>query len=150
LQDRGLELTPAWRRLAQFQAVENSYLSIFQVLGGLGWLLGTAGLGIVVVRNVLERRREYGLLEAVGFRPRQLRKLVMAEHRWLIVWGLLIGTISALVAIWPAFRERSARPPIAEMALLLAALTLASMFWTWFATRIALRGGGGIAALRSE
>ena len=45
LQDRGLEIVPAWRRLAEFQEVQNTYLSIFQVLGGLGWLLGTAGLG---------------------------------------------------------------------------------------------------------
>jgi hypothetical protein len=36
--------------LAEFNTVENTYLSIFQVLGGLGLLLGSAGLGIVVAR----------------------------------------------------------------------------------------------------
>jgi ABC-type lipoprotein release transport system permease subunit len=149
LQDHGMELTPASRRLAEFQAVENSYLSIFQVLGGLGWLLGTAGLGIVVGRNILERRREYGLLEAIGFRRKQLRRLIMTEHRWLVFAGLLIGTGSALLAILPAFRERAAHPPIAEMGLLLAGLAVGSLFWTWLAARIALRGSG-IAALRSE
>ncbi|HEX8297205.1 MAG TPA: FtsX-like permease family protein, partial [Chthoniobacteraceae bacterium] len=76
LTDRGLELTSTAARLAEFQAVENTYLSIFQALGGLGLLLGSAGLAIVVGRNVLERRREFGLLEAIGFRPRQLRQLV--------------------------------------------------------------------------
>src|SRR5690606_8419921 len=50
LQDRGFEVTPAARRLAEFQAVENTYLSIFQALGGLGLLLGSAGLAIVVAR----------------------------------------------------------------------------------------------------
>ena len=36
----GLELTPAAQRLAQFNAVQNTYLGTFQVLGGLGLLLG--------------------------------------------------------------------------------------------------------------
>jgi len=149
LADRGLELTPAGQRLAEFQAVENTYLSIFQALGGLGLLLGSAGLAIVVARNVLERRREFGLLEAVGFRQRQLRALVFAEHRWLIVCGLVIGTASAVVAVWPGLRERAGGFPFAEMALLLGGLTLGCVFWAWLATRVALRGSG-VAALRSE
>ena len=149
LADRGLELTPAGQRLAEFQAVENTYLSIFQALGGLGLLLGSAGLAIVVARNVLERRREFGLLEAVGFRKRQLRALVFAEHRWLIVCGLVIGTVSAVVAVWPGLRERAGGFPYAEMGLLLAGLTAGCVFWAWVATRVALRGSG-VAALRSE
>lgn len=149
LQDRGLEVTPAARRLAEFNAVENTYLSIFQVLGGLGLLLGSAGLAIVVARNVLERRREFGLLEAVGFRAAQLRKLVFAEHRWLIIAALVIGTLSALVAVWPSLAEKAGGFPLREMAMLLAGLALGCVFWTWLATRIALRGSG-VAALRSE
>jgi hypothetical protein len=149
LADRGLELTTTAQRLAEFNAVENTYLSIFQVLGGLGLLLGSAGLAIVVARNVLERRSEFGLLEAVGFRHRQLRKLVFAEHRWLIVCGLAIGVISALVAVWPNLRERVSGFPYLEMALLLAGLLAGCVFWAWLATRVALRGRC-IDALRAE
>ena len=149
LADRGLELTTTAQRLAEFQAVENTYLAIFQVLGGLGLLLGSAGLAIVVARNVLERRSEFGLLEAVGFRPRQLRALVFAEHRWLIVCGLAIGTVSALVAVWPNLRERANGFPHGPMALLLAVLVVGCVFWAWVATWLALRGRGS-EALRAE
>ncbi len=149
LQDRGLELTTTGQRLAEFQAVENTYLAIFQVLGGLGMLLGSAGLAIVVARNVLERRSEFGLLEAVGFRPAQLRSLVFAEHRWLIVCGLAIGTVSALVAVWPNLRERANGFPYGPMALLLAGMLTGCVFWAWLATWLALRGRGS-EALRSE
>lgn len=149
LEDRGLEITSAQRRLAEFQAVENTYLSIFQVLGGLGLLLGSAGLAIVVARNVLERRREFGLFEAVGFRPQQLRGMVFAEHRWLILAALLIGTVSAIVAVWPNLAAKSAGFPWREIALLLIALSIGCIFWTWLATRIALRGSA-LAALRAE
>ncbi len=146
LADRGLELVPTATRLAEFNAVENTYLSIFQVLGGLGMLLGSAGLGIVVARNVLERRREFGLLEAVGFTPRQLRALVFAEHRWLIAGAVGIGAASALVAVWP---QMAAGFPWKQVALLLSGMTLLSVFWAWMATRLSLRGSQ-TAALRSE
>ncbi len=149
LTDRGLELTTTARRLGEFQAVENTYLSIFQALGGLGLLLGSAGLAIVVARNVLERRREFGLLAAVGFRPRQLRHLVFAEHRWLIAAALLIGTASALLGVWPNLAEKAGGFPLREVGLLLAGLALGCLFWTWLATRLALRGSG-VAALRAE
>lgn len=149
LQDRGFEATPAARRVAEFQAVENSYLSIFQGLGGLGLLLGSAGLAIVVARNVLERRAEFALLEALGFGPAQLRALVFAEHRWLIVAGLLTGTGSALVAVWPGLSRRAEGFPLLEMGLLIGALFLGCLFWAWLATRLVLRGSQ-LAALRSE
>jgi putative ABC transport system permease protein len=150
LADRGMQVTPTATRLAEFQSVENTYLSIFQALGGLGLLLGSAGLAVVVARNVLERRREFGLLEAVGFRPRQLRRLVFAEHGWLIACGLGIGAASAIVAVWPSLRERAGGFPYEEMALLMAGLIVGCVFWVWLAARIALGGRGLFVALRSE
>ncbi|HIG80232.1 MAG TPA: FtsX-like permease family protein, partial [Verrucomicrobiales bacterium] len=102
LEDYGLELTPATRRLAEFSQVQNTYLDIFQALGGLALLLGSVGLGVVVLRNVLERRGELALLQAVGFRKSALHLLVLAEHGGLLVLGLLAGIISAAVAVWPA------------------------------------------------
>jgi putative ABC transport system permease protein len=149
LADRGLEIVPAAERLAQFNAVENTYLSIFQMLGGLGLLLGSAGLGIVVARNVLERRREFGLLEAVGFTPRQLRSLVFAEHRWLIIFALGIGAVSAIIAVWPNLIQKGSGFPWSQSAALLIAMALLGAFWTWLATRTSLRGSL-LSALRDE
>ena len=65
----GGDATSTAERLARFHRVENTYLSTFQTLGGLGLLLGTVGLATVLLRNVLERRRELALLAAVGYRP---------------------------------------------------------------------------------
>ena len=149
LGDRGLELVPTGQRLAEFNAVENTYLSIFQVLGGLGMLLGSAGLAIVVARNVLERRREFGLLEAVGFTPAQLRSLVFAEHRWLIVAALVIGAGSAIIAVLPGILQRGAGFPWGSLAMLFAGMGALSVFWVWVATRLSLRGSL-LTALRNE
>lgn len=149
LQDRGLELTPAAERLNAFNAVQNTYLNTFQMLGALGLLLGSAGLGVVVLRNVLERRGELAVLLAVGFRPRALRRLVLWEHGALQCLGLLLGMVAALLAVLPVLLSPGA--PISFGPLLAAmGLVLGSGFlWTWAAARLALRGDL-IEALREE
>jgi len=149
LQDRGLEVVPAWQRLAQFMAVENTYLGIFQVLGGLGLLLGSVGLGLVVLRNVLERRSELALLLALGFRRRDVQQMVLSEHWLLIVLGLVIGLLSAVLAIWPTWTTAGTAVPVPLLAGTLGGLALGGLLWTWLAARAALRGPL-LAALRNE
>jgi putative ABC transport system permease protein len=149
LQDAGLELTPAAQRLNEFNAVQNTYLGTFQILGGLGLLLGSAGLGVVVLRNVLERRSELGLLVAVGFRRRLLHRLVSSEHGVLLGAGLGLGIATAAVAVLPAILSPGSQIPYGSLALTLAAVLLNGMLWTWLATGYALRGNL-LAALRNE
>jgi putative ABC transport system permease protein len=149
LRDRGLEIVPAWRRLADFQEVENTYIAIFQALGGLGLLLGSFGLGIVVLRNVLERRSELALLQAVGFRRGELQRLVLSEHWLLIVLGLATGVVAALLAVLPALLSPGSQPPWAIIVPVLALLAAGGGFWTYLATLLALRGDL-LPALRNE
>jgi ABC-type antimicrobial peptide transport system permease subunit len=149
MEDVGLELTPATERLAAFNAVQNTYLNTFQVLGGLGLLLGSAGLGIVVLRNVLERRGELALLLAVGFPRRRLSKLVLWEHAALLWAGLGLGVASALAAVLPALLSPASQFPVASLAATLGFVFVSGMLWTWLATRTALRGEL-LAALRNE
>ena len=47
------EASESEQKVAELNAVQNTYLQTFQILGGLGLLLGSAGLGVVVLRNVL-------------------------------------------------------------------------------------------------
>jgi hypothetical protein len=149
LQDVGLELTPATRRLAAFNAVQNTYLNTFQVLGGLGLLLGSMGLGVVVLRNVLERRGELGLLQAVGFTRRSIRWLVLSEHGGLLALGLAVGIVSALLAIAPVLLAPGARLHATALGLTLAGVLASGLVWTWLAIRLALRGKL-LDALRNE
>jgi ABC-type antimicrobial peptide transport system permease subunit len=132
-----------------FNAVQNTYLSTFQVLGGLGLLLGSAGLGVVVLRNVLERRGELGLLLAVGFRRRELQRLVLAEHALLLALGLGLGLLAALIAILPAVLSPGGEIPWRSLPVTLSGVLLNGALWTWLATRVALRGEL-LAALRNE
>lgn len=149
LSDLGLELTPTAARLALFSSVQNTYLSIFAALGGLGLILGTAGLGAVVLRNMLERRSELAALTAVGFTQRRLLWLILIEHGLLLETGLLCGIICAVVAVWPAVRAGSGQVPYALLITLVVIIWASGLIWTTLATMMSLRGPL-IAALRSE
>jgi len=149
LRERGLELTGAAEKLNAFNAVQNTYLDTFQVLGGLGLLLGSVGLGVVVLRNVLERRGELALLAAVGYPPRVLRRLVVGEHAVLQALGLALGVLAGLVAVLPTLLSPAARLSYLPLAATLGLVFVNGLFWTWAAARLALRGEL-LPALRDE
>jgi ABC-type antimicrobial peptide transport system permease subunit len=149
LQDVGMELTPTSRRLDAFNSVQNTYLSTFQILGGLGLLLGSAGLGAIVLRNVLERRGELGLLLAVGFRKRQIHWLILSEHGALLGLGASLGVVAAAIAVLPSILYTTAQLPYRSLSLTLAAICLNGALWTWLATRSAL-SGDLLQVLRNE
>ena len=120
--------------------MENTYLSTFQTLGGLGLLVGTVGLAAVLLRNVLERRRELALLSAAGYRRAHIFAIVLAENALLLGWGLAIGALCALVAIAPAAAEHGGRLPVtAGGATLVVAVLVAGLVSSTIATRAALR-----------
>jgi len=147
--DLGADAMPTAERLEEFHAVENTYLSTFKTLGGLGLLVGTVGLAAVLLRNVLERRRELALLGAVGFRRRHIFAIIVSEQVLLLAWGLAIGAACAIVAVLPAMREHGGRLPAAGAALLVVAVFAAGLLSSLMATRAALRTPL-LEALRSE
>jgi len=149
LQARGLEFVSSADRLAEYNRVQNTYISIFTVLGGLGVLLGTLGVALVIGRNVLERRGELALMGAQGFRRAQLARLILCEHSFLLVAGVLIGVVSSLVAVLPNLLTPSAGLPVGLIVGMTVAIVAAGLAFCWLATRLALRGSL-VEALRAE
>jgi ABC-type antimicrobial peptide transport system permease subunit len=122
LEQRGLALEPTKQRLELFLSVQNTYIGIFTVLGGLGVLLGTAGIGVLIARHVLERRGELGLMQALGFRVGALRRMILGEHSVLLVLGVLLGVLTASLAVLPQLIERGGGLPVGFLGELIAAV----------------------------
>ncbi|MBM3822387.1 MAG: ABC transporter permease [Verrucomicrobia bacterium] len=140
LRDLGLEVTPAVERLAAYNAVQNTYLNTFQVLGGLGLLLGSFGVGIVVLRAILERRAELALLSALGWKASAVRQLMLREHLTLFLWGMAIGTLASAVAVYPALTQPASEFPLASITATLALIAVNGALWVWCAARSGTRG----------
>jgi ABC-type antimicrobial peptide transport system permease subunit len=149
LSDFGVDAGLTAERLAAFHRVEYTYLSTFQALGGLGLVLGTLGLGAVLLRNVLERRRELAVLRALGYRRSDFFVMVVAENVFLLMCGLAAGTGSALLAIAPTLLDRGGQLPAASLVVLLLGVMVTGLMASIGATAAALRSPL-LPALRSE
>ncbi len=127
LANYGFDAIATAEKLANFQAVENTYLSTFQTLGGLGLLLGTLGLGIILIRNVLERRGELATLRALGFRRRSLAVMVIAENGFLLLLGILLGSFAAVMAVAPHLISSASAVPWLSLVVTLKVVFLVGM-----------------------
>ena len=136
----GFDAVSTAERLAAFHRVENTYLSTFQMLGGLGLLLGTVGLSAIMFRNVLERRRELALLRAVGYGVRDVSTVIVAEASLLVGVGLLTGVGCAVLAVAPAWFSRGGSRPGIGLLMLLLSVAIAGLISSLIAARAALRG----------
>ncbi len=140
LADYGFDAVRTQQRLAAYMAVENTYLSTFQMLGGLGLLLGTFGIAAVLLRNVMERRGELALLSAVGFRRGLIRRLVVLETGALVALGLLIGAAAALIAVAPNAAQSPGHVPWLSLAATLAIILVIGVTTAAIAARASTRG----------
>ena len=98
---------------------------------------------------MLERRGELALLQAVGFRRRSLRWLVLSEHAGLLLLGLAIGLIAALIAVIPSFNSAASQLPVISLALTIGGVLITGLLWTWLAVAATVRGQL-LDALRNE
>jgi len=129
LSEYGVHFEPAGERLTSFFIVTNTYLSVFTILGGIGMILGVAGLGLILIRNFNQRKRDFGLMLAEGFSVKSIRKIVFGEHSLILLAGIFTGIVSALVATRPSIMNNSDLPwkTIAVMILLVLITGLAAL-----------------------
>jgi hypothetical protein len=126
LSEFGAHFEPAGERLSSFFVVTNTYLSVFTILGGIGLILGVAGLGFVLLRNFNQRKRDFGLMSAAGFPIRTIRRIVFEEQAVMLLAGTFTGLLSALVATRPSIMQNSDIPWIT--ILVMVAMVLATGF----------------------
>ena len=146
LADLGWQVRPSVARLAdEFIAV----LLPGKIAGGLGVLLGTAGLGAVLLRNIQERRREFAMLRAIGFSKHAVRRIVVNEHILILAVGMFCGVAPALLASWPAIAATGGNLPLLGLGATLGGVAAVGLLAIRWATHRAL-GGDLLAALRNE
>jgi ABC-type antimicrobial peptide transport system permease subunit len=71
--------------------------SFLQIYVTFGLVIGAVGMGVISVRNVSERKREIGMMRAIGFPRSQVILSVLLELVVLGIIGLLIGTVNGLL-----------------------------------------------------
>jgi ABC-type antimicrobial peptide transport system permease subunit len=120
------------------------------VLGALGLLLGTVGMAIVLFRSIQERKSELSLLQAVGYRYKTIRNLVIREYFTLLLVGSLIGSFSAILATLPSLLSTNINSSLYLIILIVFVLLINGLFWISLIARIALMNRSLINSIRNE
>jgi putative ABC transport system permease protein len=121
------------------------FLRLMQGFLALGLVVGIAGLGVVMVRAVRERRKDIGVLRSLGFVPGRIRRAFLLESSFIALEGVVIGALLALVTGYQGvsagdFGEGvSFVVPWVEVALLSAIAFFASLLATAWPARQASR-----------
>lgn len=71
----------------------NQFFDLFNAFLGLGLIVGIAGLGIITMRSVHERRQEIGMMRALGFKRKMVLATFLLETSVISILGILIGTL---------------------------------------------------------
>jgi putative ABC transport system permease protein len=119
-----IELTNA--RLASFNEVTNTYLSVFGVFGAFGMITGIAGLGFVLLRNYNYRKREFALMLATGFSVKRIRRIILSEQMLILFAGVTTGVTSAVVATLPSLTN-SADIPWLFLGMMVSAIIITGL-----------------------
>ncbi|MCU1534032.1 MAG: transporter permease [Glaciihabitans sp.] len=73
---------------------------VFSVLIGFSALIAAVGMVNNLSLSVLQRTRELGLLRALGFTARQVRRMILAESAHLTVAAVVVGLVLGILYGW--------------------------------------------------
>lgn len=129
LGNKGITIMGTDERMASFNAVQNTYLSIFMLLGGLAVVISVAGLGIILLKNIHERKQELAVMQAIGFHKTQLIRMIVAEHLSLLFCGLIIGLLCSFSTLLLMGAHTMILMPWGEILWILILILLAGTAW---------------------
>lgn len=150
----GLEADSFRTLVEEMQSANLQFFQLMQSYLALGLLVGIAGLGVVMVRAVRERRREVGVLRSLGFLPSQVRMAFLLESGFVALEGIIVGaalalvTASQLIATGEFGEDLRLEVPWGQLGLLTGAALVASLIATAWPAQDASRTAPAVA-LRS-
>jgi len=149
MRNYGPEINRATDRLLSFYTIENTYLNIFLMLGALGLLIGTLGLGILIFRITFEQIPEYALLLSLGFSKPIIQRMVMREKLFLMIVSVLIGLIPAVLSGLPTLISSLYASLWIWLPAISVLVILSGTIFSFVAIRMAFRQNL-VQALRNE
>ena len=86
-----------WSKIKSNLEAINQITNFLQIYVSFGLVIGTLGMSVIAIRNVAERKREIGMMRAIGFPQSQVMLTVLLELFVLGTIGLVIGVSNGLI-----------------------------------------------------
>jgi len=91
--DLGIEMFVLKEQVREYTRIMEQFFDLFMAYMSLGLIVGIAGLGIITLRAVHERRQEIGMMRAIGFIRKGVAGSFLMEASFISMVGILIGSI---------------------------------------------------------
>jgi putative ABC transport system permease protein len=128
----GTEATPINELMDEAFTMTHQIFQLFEGYLALGLLVGIAGIAVVMIRAVRERRRPIGALRAIGFDARTIGRSFAVETSFIAIEGTVIGASLSLLTLWTltqanAMGDISFSIPYGVLTALLLGTVIASL-----------------------
>lgn len=101
----GVEASTFETIVADSQQATLQFFRLMQGYLALGLLVGVAGLGVIMVRAIRERRREVGAMRALGLQPSGVRSSFLLESAFVTLQGITLGAVLSTVTAYQLIRR---------------------------------------------
>ena len=112
------------------RVINDGFLPVIKVVLAIGFVVGVAVVGLTIYSSVIERRREYGVLKALGARTHHLFTVITIQSLLAAGLGYALGIGLAYAARWasqrwvPQFITELQRGDLAWVALATTVMAL--------------------------
>lgn len=87
---------------AEFSVIMDSFAAVMMVLVGISAVIAAVGLVNLLTIGVVQRRRELGLLRAIGLSNGQVRRMILLEALHITVTATVTGLVLGVLYGWIA------------------------------------------------
>jgi putative ABC transport system permease protein len=140
--ENGLQAVAIEKEIEDGSTSQGLFNNLLMGFMGLGLLVGTAALGVIAARSVVERRQQIGMLRALGFQRGQVRLAFLIESSFVALLGIGLGVAlgAALsVGIVDSFAEQISgiryTVPWGTLGVIVGLSYLASLLTTFLPAR---------------
>src|SRR3989454_1131217 len=99
----GLQTIDIREQIGQAFGASQEVLTLMQAYLGIGLLVGIAGLAVITLRAVVERRTQIGALRAIGFTRGMVLATFLVEIALIAVLGIGIGVALGIVLAYKIY-----------------------------------------------
>ena len=89
--ENGMETVVLEELLDDIVTFINNFYNLLTGYMGLGLVVGIAALGVITIRNVVERRQQIGVLRAIGYRQGMIQLSFLLESSFVALLGVALG-----------------------------------------------------------
>ncbi|MEV7186822.1 FtsX-like permease family protein [Kitasatospora sp. NPDC093102] len=127
---------------AENSRIITNILNLMYGLLGMSVVIAVLGVVNTMAMSVFERRREIGMLRAIGLDRLGIRRMIRLESVLIALFGGLVGVGLGVLAAWAAVRTMPSSlkvvtvvPPVQTVGFLLAAAVIGLLAALWPAHR---------------